>query len=579
MEEYGFNNDNINLVEIMSQMTAGLADELGPFRYEEIKDEEGFITLSDGVKLHFHLFLPKEEGSWPVILMRNPYMANNMINNLIYGPTFAKFGYAYLNVSVRGCVDSEGDFEPFVNEAKDGKEVLDWIEKQSWCNGALGTMGESYLGHVQWAVSGLHHPILKTMYIGVYGVRGYHFFYRRGMFRTELNDTWTSQMIGDHLKEFIMPPKLFELQQQAYSVRPQIELGEQLIGKPVPWFKKWATQNFETDDYWQKGFWKDLYNVVDEIDIPIHFQGGWFDIFLRSELESYRRLPKNVREKSRFVIEPYSHSGCVGGCLDYPNADALGKFQIKGALEWFDYQLKGMEYNYDLGVVEGYVIRDGSWKKWKDDLSSETSLSFYLNKQKLDKTLPISESSVSYLYDPSNPVETRGGNLLSNNRDPFGMPENSVEQIKVGERADVLSFVSNPLEEDVTIVGKMEAEIFVSSDVEATAFTVKVMEVFEDGTSVNILDDITDIRCIDETSIEEYIPNQVRKLKFELLDTCWKINAGSKIRLDISSSNFPAYHIHPNVKECFAETTNSKIAHQTIYYGGIFDSKLIIPLG
>ena len=112
------------------------------------------------------------------------------------------------------------------------------------------------------------------------------------------------QMMGDHRRQFIMPPQLFELQQQAYAVKPRVRLGEAMIGEHLGWYENWVTSTRETDPYWSEGFWHELRQTAEQVTVPIHFQGGWFDIFLRMELESYRRLPIAIREKSRFVIEP-----------------------------------------------------------------------------------------------------------------------------------------------------------------------------------------------------------------------------------------------------------------------------------
>lgn len=552
--------------------------QLPPASYQEITTIDGFIDMPDGIKLHYKAYMPKEAGKWPVILMRNPYVGNDMMNNAIYGPAFAKHGYAYLNVSVRGCLQSEGEFLPFENERKDGIAVIDWIAQQAWCDGNIGTMGESYLGLTQWCIADYHHPMLKTMYIGVYGARAYHFYYRRGMFRQDICTTWAAQMMGEHRRQFLMPPQLFELQQKAYAVLPQNRLGEELIGEHIDWYEKWTKATKETDSYWSEGFWKELKEVTKKVTVPIHFQGGWFDILLRSEIESYRSLPKEIRKKSRFVIEPYSHFGSVGGDLEYPDADMLGAFQLKGALEWFDYQLKGKEYPHPLGVMEGYVIRDGSWMVWQDDIPKERTKTWHLLPDGLDEQKPERQAEISFTFDPSNPVETRGGNLLSNNRNPFGTPECSVEQMAVGERDDVISFVSDELTEDTCIAGSMRADIFVSSDAPATSFTVKVMEMLADGRSMNIQDDITDIRWIDENQVEDYEPGTVRKLTWEMLDTCWNLKKGSKLRVDISSSNYPAYHVHPNNTECWAEATERRVAHQKIYCGGKYDSQITIPV-
>lgn len=585
-------NQQIGMEDPMAMLqgvTSALKAELPSERYPEIKDMECRIGMPDGVKLYAKIFMPQAAGKWPVVLMRNPYMGNEMMNTSILGPAFAKYGYAYVNVNVRGTLRAEGEWLPFEHEREDGRAVIDWIAEQEWCDGNIGTMGESYLGHVQWCIADYQHPMLKTMYIGVYGVHPYHTFYRRGMFREELWTTWASEMMEDNRRQLIIPPQLSKLQKKAYAVKPQNELGEQLVGKHCDWYEKWLTATEEENPYWSSGFWKELEAVTDKISIPIHFQGGWFDIFLRSEIESYRKLPESVRKKGRFVIGPWSHSGTTGGTLEYPDANILGMFQLKAALEWFDYQLKGMEYPHKLGVIEAYSIGDNQWKEWNGDFDLEQEKCWYLKAAPGNDTdegsagaflateYPEEEGRISYLYDPENPVESRGGTLLGNNRDPLGLPECSTEQEAVGARSDVISFVSEPLKEDIYVTGAMSAHLYVSSSAEATAFTVKVMEVFPDGRSMNIRDDITDIRWVDEERVMPYEPGDVRELTLKLLDTSWKLQAGSRLRVDISSSNFPAYHAHPNVTACWALTTEMKKAEQTIYCGGRYPSRMIFP--
>lgn len=583
-------DDPAAMMQGISQM---LKAELPPQRYQEIRDMECRIEMPDGVKLYAKVFMPGAEGKWPVVLMRNPYMGNEMMNTSIIGAVFAKYGYAYVNVNVRGTLQSEGKWLPFEHEREDGRAVIDWIAGQEWCDGNIGTMGESYLGHVQWCIADYQHPMIKTMFIGVYGVHPYHTFYRRGMFREEIWTTWAAEMMGENRRQLFRPEQVFELQNRAYAVKPQIELGERLTGQRCEWYERWITAVEEESPYWSSGFWRELEAVTDKITIPVYFQGGWFDIFLRSQIESYRKLPEEVRRKGRFVIGPWSHSGISGGTLSYPGADVLGLFKLKAALEWFDYQLKGMEYPHKLGVIEAYSIGDNRWKEWEGDFCSKKETCWYLSAEAaedgsgsiagdsagklLRKECPKTQQRISYCYDPENPVESRGGTLLGNNRDPLGWPECSTEQEAAGARRDVISFVSEPLEEDIHMTGAMEAHLYVSSSAEATAFTVKVMEVFPDGRSMNIRDDITDIRWTDEKTVLPYEPGSVRELTWRLLDMSWRLQAGSRLRVDISSSNFPAYHVHPNVKACWATATEMKKAEQTIYCGGQYPSRIVLP--
>lgn len=333
-------------------------------------------------------------------------------------------------------------------------------------------------------------------------------------------------MMEDNRFQFLMPQDNYELQQKAYAVRPQSELGERLKGKKCDWYQDWLSAVSEDSPYWSNGFWKELQEAAGNVSIPMYLHGGWFDIFLRSQIDSYRALPKEVRGKSRFLIGPWNHGGIPGGTLQYPGENCTGMFQLKAALEWFDYHLKGMDYEHSLGVIEAYSVGDNQWKRWKDDFHADTEMTFYMDKKSdtiLSTERPETEQYIGYLYNPKNPVESVGGTLLSNNRNPLEQPECSTEQPPVGERSDVISFVSDVFTKDTCITGAMDVYLYVKSSAPATAFTVKVIEIFGDGRSMNIRDDITDIRWADEVQVQEYTPGTVRELKMTLLDISWRL--------------------------------------------------------
>lgn len=555
--------------QIVKMINDRFAAELPEPLYTETKMEEAWIELSDGVKLFAYVCMPAAEGSWPVILVRNPYQANeqsDLIMAGLQGKPFAEQGYAFVYSRVRGTGRSQGEFDPFVNERRDGIDVIDWISKQSWCNGKIGTFGGSYLGHVQWCVAGSGHPALKTSFISVYGINAYHLFYRRGMFRQDIWTEWAAQMMGDnrHGGEHVA-----EAAKRGFDVFPQIELGKQLIGEDCQWYNEWVTNTAETDPYWSEGFWSDLYESFKDIRIPLFLHGGWFDVFIRSQLESWRALPKETREKSRFEIGPWHHGGTPSGDLTYPGESRTGLFQIKEALEWFDFQLKGKPYPHRLGVIEAYSIGDNKWRIWEDDIVPGSQSIFYLGS---DNTLsagnPGENGKNNFLYDPNNPTKS-----LS-----IGLAKGSVYYPEPGTREGVISFVSEPLTDELHIAGQIKAKLYVSSSAPATSFALTVLEMFEDGKSVNIVDDITDIRWRDENERANYEPGSIIELSLHMTDISWMLKKGSRLRIDISSSNYPLYHVHPNTDENWACSTKRVTAEQTVYYGKDYPSMITLPV-
>ena len=257
---------------------------------------------------------------------------------------------------------------------------------------------------------------------------------------------------------------------------------------------------------------------------------------------------------------------------------------MKSAIEWFDHYLKGKEYPKKLGVVEAYNIGENKWITWDKDLQSNKKLTFYLEKNEnkvahsLVPNTPSNEQVISYDYDPNEPIKSLGGNMITSNWVPDSDPECCTPQLDPGNRSDIISFISETLGKDQMINGAFEVHLFVSSSANATSFAIKVMEVFESGVSINIVDDITDIRWVDETRIENYTPGTVRELTYKMLDVSWKVAANSKIRIDVSSSNYPLYHVHPNTDAIWSETDVKIVAHQSIFAGMNYPSRIILPI-
>jgi putative CocE/NonD family hydrolase len=566
------NNENTahptteQLLELVNQR---LRLELPEPIYSETSVKDVWIEMSDGVKLFANLCLPEGSGKWPVIIMRNPYQSNDPADNRnsqLLGRRFAQYGYAFLYCHARGIARSEGDFLPFVNERTDGRDTIDWVAKQDWCDGNIGCYGASYLGHVQWSIADYHHPALKTLFISVFGINSYNTFYRRGMFRQDPWTEWACQMM--EANRYKSHEEKAEQVRKGLEVFPQAELGKQLTGDDCDWYNTWITNISETDPYWASGFWGELTESLSNIEIPLFLHGGWFDVFIRTQIESWRALPEETRRKSRFVVGPWHHGGAPSGDLDYPNEARFGLLQIREALEWFDFQLKGKPYQSKLGVIEAYSIGDNQWKVWENDICPETEEVYYLTPDNKLTNSSVSDGEISFTYDPQNPTK-----VLS-----FGLAKGSVFHPEPGTREGVVSFISDPLTEELYLVGKIQAELYVSSSASATAFAINILETFEDGKSVNIIEDITDIRWRGEREQVPYTPNSIVKLKIDVSDITWMLKKGSRLRIDISSSLHPLYHAHPNTEENWAVATERVTAKQTIYCGTEYPSKLVLPI-
>lgn len=537
------------------------------------------IAMSDGVKLMTKIYFPEGEGPWPVILERSPYPQIQEVLDLT-SKQFTKYGYVVVSQECRGKGESEGEWVPFENERRDGLDTINWIIEQPWMNGNMAMYGNSYGGFEQWILAdSLPHDV-KTLFIGVFGTERYRQMYMNGMFRHEIYTSWAIENSGITVAE-----NLGEIYQKAIRNRPHIDMDIEFFGKEFPWYRDWVSNVSKDSEFWQNGLWACLSKIPKKINVPLYLVGGWYDHHLDGMVCGYRNLSKKVKDESRFVIGPWIHSLQPGGDLDYLNADYLS---LKEAVEWFNHQLKGEVYPYSKGVIDTYIIRDHKWKFHREWLASNDKEKFYLSPDQargkgvfcLEK-VESDSNKITYQYDPNNPAYTIGGEALLAWISPGfnGCPPSSVRQEEAGKRSDILSFISEPLTEDMTISGSMKMFLTVSTDVEDTSFTVKVSELFPDGHSYNIRDGITSITYRNGAkNPQTYTPGERVNVEMELWPITWTIKKGSQLRLDISSSNFPAYHVHPNMKGGWAEQRETKTATQQIHIGKRSQSYIEIPL-
>lgn len=570
------------LVQIMAKNIAKSVRKLLPTpEYTEWEKKEVDIPMRDGITVHAIIASPDLTKKWPVVIMRYPYITWDW-TKCIFQDIFTEHGYTLVSVQVRGSCQSEGEFRNPLQEDKDGNDVLDWVGKQDWCDGNIVTYGPSYLGASQWAIADTTHPMVKTMFISVFGAEGYNTFYHRGLFNLEVWGEWAAQMMGDHKYGMWAGSKLRDT---AFSIRPQIQLGEKMIGEPCPFYKDWVSNWTGKEDYWTKGYWKKLESMPEKIERPIFFVGGYYDIFLHAMLSSYQRIPKEIRDESVFLIGPWAHFNESGGDIKTPNADFAGFAHLALAVRWFDHIIKGIPYNREIGGIDAYEIGDRDWNFFEDEISHDFEKIYYLDgsngtqKDGFKATLtPQKESKITYRYNPEKPVPSRGGRMIAGHNKKDGIAEFSCYQEEVGARKDVISFVSEPIHERLKISGRIQAKLYVSSDVPATAFTIKVSEVLKNGKALNIRDEYTDIRWLDRDTMEEYQPGTVRELSFDMEDIIWRLRKGSRVRIDISSSSNPLFAPHMNTLEPWAKATKGKIATQTIYTGEAYPSQVSIPI-
>jgi putative CocE/NonD family hydrolase len=536
------------------------------------------VAMRDGVELATSVYEPAGAGPWPTVFIRNPYDADFIRG---FCGTFVRFGYACVYQEARGQMDSGGDWEPMINEPNDGEDALAWLVAQPFHDGNVGFYGPSYLGSVQWAMAsrGLP-PEVKTMVPLMFGTDLYSLAYERGMFRHEILTAWSA----------LMPARGFEMANSRHyrdlvRHRPHVEIDEQYLHTRLDWYRDYVTNPGRGDALWQRPELAAVLATPGQTRIPVLMIAGWYDIFLRAQLEDWQRL--GSRARSKLVIGPWTHLMEPAGDLELEDARG-GSWQWELVLDWMGHHLRGEPLDQPVGVVESYAIGEGRWRaraqwpppsdemRWHLDALADSQP---CDGGRLSAEAPEREQQVSYTYDPDDPVPMRGGAgslafLLAD-----GGPVHSVLQDGICDRTDVLSFTTPVLEAPLHIAGPIRVALSVSSDAPDTAFTAKLVEVRPDGHAFNVRDGITSLAYRDdERAAAPYEPGSVVGLELELWPIEWRVQPGSRLRLDVSSSNFPAYHAHPNRAGVWSLQADAVPARQTLHAGPAHEGWLALSV-
>ncbi len=541
------------------------------------------VDVDEDVTLFTEVISPNFEKEYPVILIRSPYSAlSTGIQLFCAASLMAMYGYVVVVQDCRGTGSSKGEWIPFVNERNDGLLAIEWIKAQPWSQNRIAMFGPSYLSINQWLMADAVPVEVKTLFFTVAGTERYRQMYMGGMFRHEIYTMWAVENSGITTEK--NPGDLY---QEALKVKPHIEMDYNLFNTEISWYRDWVTNPSVDSDLWSSGLWYDLQKVPSKISIPVHMIAGWFDHHLDGMCEAYNNLPQSIRNKSRFLIGPWDHSFKTPGDKGFAGKIALSTFCVREAIEWFDFQLKGENYPHEVGNVETYLVNSGKWiahDKWPVDAEQKC---LYLDSENLvnnrigilREVAPENTYTREFVYDSSNPVHTIGGSALLAwiNPDFKGAKHGCVLQPEPEFRDDVVTFISKPFEEDIDLVGNIKVLLNVSSDAPDTCIAVKIMEEIQ-GQYFNICDGISTIRFRAGNGMaREYTPHDVTQLKIEMWPVAWKVSAGSTIRVDISSSNFPMYNIHRNHDEIWSLQEEDCITFNTLMYGGDYPSCILLP--
>jgi uncharacterized protein len=540
-----------------------------------IKQLHVHVPMRDGVLLSANVFRPGGPGAVPTILIRTPYgkgddwTANHQ--------AFVEHGYAVVVQDVRGRYDSQGIFQPLTQEPEDGDDTLNWIAKQPWSNGKVGMTGGSYLGIVQWKVATMNNPHLKAIFPWVSGDDDY---------RDRYYSTGGAMKLGHRLLWVEENLKLPGYEAPSFAkyvaTLPLRRLDVVVTGHKVPLVQQ-VLEHPTDDPYWQS---MSVREQLKNIKVPVFSLGGWYDNYVESDLDAFATLHKQSGVH-RILIGPWPHN--VNTVM--PGGDFGRDSQIlfrKAQLEWFDQWLKDKDVPMmSKPPVRIFVMGANQWRDETEWPPKGTRMvKFYLesgghaNSLNGDGTLSTEPAMKSqhdlYVYDPKSPVPTRGGSVCCN---PLIFPWGPMDQRPVEQRNDVLVYSTPVLREDVEVTGKIEVTLWAASTAPDTDFSAKLVDVLPSGVARNLTDGMLRARYRKSLAKAELMkPGSVNEYKIDAGVTSNVFLKGHRIRIEISSSNFPRFDRNPNTGRPIADETELLPATQTIHHDHKHESYVLLPL-
>jgi putative CocE/NonD family hydrolase len=582
----------VRVLVVLLTLTAGVVPAVAAEReHYEVTVERGVpAKMRDGVVLRADIYRPKADGKFPVLLQRTPY---DKRYGVAFGYRAAALGYVVIIQDTRGRYTSEGEWYPFKHESDDGYDTVEWAAKLPYSDGKVGMFGGSYVGATQMLTAIAAPPHLAGIFPFV-TASNYHenWTYQGGAFEQWFNESWTSGLAQDTLARRVREESnarrwVMGLPLLSY---PLLDLGGEASAKELaPYFLDWL-KHPDYDDYWKQ--WS-IEEHFGKIQVPVYNAGAWYDIFLGGTLRNYLGIKAHggsdaARNGQRLLIEIGGHSG-GGRKIGDVDFGPQAEIDTDGVmLHWYDHILKGIDNGVENEKpVKLFLLGENTWHEFNQWPPADAKQSrYYLhsggkaNGLEGDGTLstaaPQSETADHYVYDPANPAPTVGGPLCCDARHLEPGPR---DQRAVEARDDVLVFSTPPFKSDFEVIGPVSVELYASSSAVDTDFTGKLVDVWPNGFAQNLTEGILRARYRDSRDKPELLnPGQVYKLTLDLWATANVFKPGHRLRLEISSSNFPRFDRNLNTGESAATSTHFVKATNAVYHDSDRPSALVLSV-
>ncbi len=549
------------------------------------------IPMRDGVSLEAILYRPSGDGKFPAIVYRTPYGKDNYDTYAQFPLAAAKEGFAVFLVDVRGRYGSEGEFRAYHQERPDGYDLIEWVGRQPYVNGRVGTYGGSYPGIVQWLALSEAPEALKAAAPDMTPINSHFFYYFGGAFslpwldwfmplivpdlRKRANDTsgpWTS---GEAYEPWEKE------RDQWYKYRPLADMP--LLKKYAPYYYDWLSHP-DKSDWWD---FASVENDFDKIKAPTLLLSGWYDAAYGplGAIQAFQEMKTKAasaeaRENTRLIIGPWNHTSVTVRKMEFGEVDfgsSAGFDFDRVLIDWFTVHLKETEAP-KLEPVSIFVMGANRWKTFDQwPVPGLEPTTFYLetgpdkNSGRLVLEPGKKVKSESFVFNPAEPVFDKSFEKSY----PF-------DQKEIENREDVLVFTSDVLTEDVEIIGLLDAKLGVSSSAKDTDFHIVLCDVYPDGRSINLSSlDAGYLRMRYRQGLDRQVlmePGKTYNITIDNTATANLFKAGHRIRVYITSSSFPHYDPNPNTGNEIATESQLIPATNSVYTGGKNPSRIILPV-
>jgi putative CocE/NonD family hydrolase len=597
---------------------------LRPAEFGVVIEKNVMIPVRDGVRLAADIYRPARDGKpapgrFPAVLTRTPYNKDGTENE---GRYYAERGYVVVANDVRGRYASEGTWRLIADDPQDGFDVVEWIARQDWSDGKIGTFGTSYPGGTQHALAEMNPPHLTTMVpidsvsnCATSGMRHGGAFELRFM-------NWIFQTGAPNSKAALANPALRRaLVENGARIRQHADNLPVRRGatplRVVPEYESWLVEAMRSGP--ESPFWhiKGM-SVVDYVsdykDVPVLHVTGWYDSWARQVTMNYLALSGAKKSPQRLVIGPWVHGGQnsnVAGEVEFTREAGINLLGFR--LRWYDRWLRGEKNGVDdeapvmlyiMGTGNdgrssaGRLEHGGIWRaerEWPLLRTRPTPLFLTGDGALASTPAPVASSRTTFTFDPHHPVPTIGGNISSNtglmtnggyDQRPRDDTHAAPDRLPLSERQDVLVFRTAPLEADVEVTGTTLVSLWVASTAPDTDFTAKLIDEIPPnadyplGFDLNLGDSILRMRYRDGNDHQAgpLKPTDVVPITITLYPNANVFKKGHRIRVDISSSNYPRFDVNPNTGDPLGEYRRMVAADNTVYHDTAHPSQIVLPV-